>query len=658
MTWVCGLINAAGKSAGLTYIDIHFPALKMGCMSRPDRLRQICFFIAALIAVCLLQGCYGPGKDPFAITAKDAEPANGPADVGYIDDGYEWGFGNLGSMLNGHGLPDTRRTFVITHRAADGKTELIWPFFAYGEDQANAEVLDHTLVFTAVLPDRTPVLMAHHVGQPPVVITPAVLRLAVQRLGPAVITPRIDYYFTKVRQPTDRIWLKAEPSYSANLYPPKGIFKLELTADDLRKAIDETLRIGEKYQTNSFAYIAEDEHLIYLTAEDVQKNAALAKTVAKPPAPVLHKTTGYTPKSEELFGDALIDAANDYAYFSTHREPGRILKVALGGDSPKPAIIVGAAVLEGDEDKPFNSVIDTLHGYAYFGTDFPSHLVKVALGQSNTPPYRVGSVPVDEEWNVGAGVLDAAGGYACFQVGHKLVKFKLGQGDTPPSIVSQTDFPTNAGNISLDSAVLDPITHYAYFGSDEVQIFKVALGAGDAAPRFVSSAMLPEGEYGLRGTFIDPTNGFAWFTSQAGSLVKIALGNKDEPPKRIGALKVANKYQYLQYTFGMDDQGYAYLGTGGGGKTGDPECCEGGVLKIALGKGDELPRAVSFMPLPDGVLIAEGIVNPVSRTLYLGMDAAEEGGKLLKLNLGEGEAPPRIIATTSLRLKNSTPPIR
>jgi len=39
----------------------------------------------------------------------------------------------------------------------EGKTELIWPVFNYGDNQANAEVLDHTLVFTAILPDGSAV---------------------------------------------------------------------------------------------------------------------------------------------------------------------------------------------------------------------------------------------------------------------------------------------------------------------------------------------------------------------------------------------------------------------------------------------------------------------------------------------------------------------
>ena len=108
-------------------------------------------------------------------------------------------------------------------------------------------------------------------------------------------------------------------------------------------------------------------------------------------------------------------------------------------------------------------------------------------------------------------------------------------------------------------------------------------------------------------------------------------------------LKVDSPYQYLMYTFGRDNAGYAYLGTMGGGKTGNPQCCTAGVLKIALGTGTDLPRVVSFMPFPDGMDIAEGLVDPVNRTLYLGVTVAGAGCKVLKLSLGEGDAPPTIL---------------
>jgi len=54
------------------------------------------------------------------------------------------------------------------------------------------------------------------------------------------------------------------------------------------------------------------------------------------------------------------------------------------------------------------------------------------------------------------------------------------------------------------------------------------------------------------------------------------------------------------------------------------------------------------MPLPDAVNIAEGVVDSEHKVLYLGVTVAAAGCKVLKLSLGEGDAPPKILAETKL----------
>jgi hypothetical protein len=624
----------------------------MESMTCRPNLRSGYFLVLLPLVLGIVQGCSASEKDPFTVTAKNVNQDINASDVGYIDDGYEWGLANLGFMLNGHGLPDQRRTFVVMHRMASGKTEIVWPVFNYGNGQANAEVLDHSLVFMALLPDSRRVLMAHRAGENPLVISPAVLRLAAQRLGTSVIVPGTDYVFTKVRQPPGRIWLKGQPASAAE-YNPQGVFTLELTAEDLRKVIDETRRKSKLCNAKKFTYLAEEGAPNHISAQDATDIGATATPAgAAQIPPLIRKITGYAPRNEDLnLGDVLWDAVRHYAYYNVTHEPGRILKVSPGNDSKGLPTVVGVAVLEGEEDRTFHSVIDAHNGYAYFGTDFPGHIVKVALGGRNTPPYRVGSVLIDKDWNLGAGVLDAAQGVGCFQVGPRFIKFRLGKGDEPPAMVSQTEFPKDAGVVQFNSVVFDPATHYAYFGCDLAEIYKVAIGDGDAPPRFVGVLKLPLDEFGLRGALIDPTNRFAWFTSQNGRLVKIALGAGDSPPMRIGALNFGSKYQYTGPTFGLDNLGYAYLGSGSGGMAGDPECCTGGVLKIALGTGDELPRIVSVMPLTDAISIDGGFVDPENRTLLLGVTEAGAGCKLMKLRLGEGDAPPTVIEETKLYVK-------
>ncbi len=613
-------------------------------------LRSAGWFVGLCLLPGIFQGCSSSGKDPFTLTSKDVNQSIKASDVGYIDDGYEWGFAELGFMLNGHGLLDQHRTPVVLHRKAAGDTEIVWPVFAYGNSQANAEVLDHTLVFVATLPEGRTVLMAHRAGEQPMVISPAVLRLAARRLGTSVITPGTDYVFDKVRQPPGRIWLKGHAA-NAGQNPPA--FNLELTPEDLQQVTDDTRRNSKLYPAKNFAYMAEEGVPNHFSTQDAaEMGATTAPAEPAPTAPIIRKLAGYAARTENLnLGDVLWDPINHFAYFNVVHEPGRILKVSLGNDAGALAAVVGVAVLEGEEDRVFHSVIDARHGYAYLGTDFPAHLVKVALGGSNTPPYRVGSVLIDKDWDVGVGVLDAAQGMACFQVGPRIIKFRLGAGDEPPVMVSQAEFPKDSGVVRYESVVFDPVTRYAYFGGDVAQICKVALGDGDAPPRLIGVLKLPLDEYGLRGAIIDATNGVAWFTSQNGRLVKIALGAGDNLPTRIGTLNFGAKYQYTGPTFGRDNQGYAYFASGGGGKAGDPECCAGGLLKVALGSDGELPRLVSVMPVADAISIDGGFVDAGNRTLLLGVTEAGAGCKLIKLRLGEGDAPPAIIGETKLYVK-------
>ncbi len=170
---------------------------------RSDFMLRRLFTIAVAVAL-LCHGCSKAGRDRFTLTDRDVDPK----DLSPVGEGYASGFGRLGSYLNGHGLPDQRLTFLLVHTTASGNPELVWPDFAYGDDQANAAVLDGAVVFTATLPDHRTVLMAHHAGKPPMVISSAVLRLAVQRLGTSKIIPGTEYSFTKVRLPPGRIWLQ------------------------------------------------------------------------------------------------------------------------------------------------------------------------------------------------------------------------------------------------------------------------------------------------------------------------------------------------------------------------------------------------------------------------------------------------------------------
>lgn len=587
-----------------------------------------------LLGLCMLTGCFGRGRDPFTLSDRDINST----DLNPVGEDYAWTSVKLGTYMNGHGLPADRLTFVIVRKRPPAKPELIWPVFAYGQNQANAAVLGDTLVFSASLPDHQVVLIAHHKGGPPLVISPAVLRLAARRLSTSVVIPGADCEFSKVRSPPGRIWLQARApgEYSFG----QKLFSLELTQDDLLKVVEETRQRGHLIKTNHFQYIAEAVSYSHIQPEDVidaPKSASAETTQAHT---IQRSGTTYTPLRDQPHGQGLVDPGSHFAYFSTHHEPSRILKVDLSTKTNGAPHVVGALVLEPEEDNSFNAAIDAEAGYGYFGTDYPGKIVKVALGKDSKPPSRIGSILIDAQYNVGVGAVDPGTGFACFNVGHRLCKVKLREGDESPSVSVSLTLSNEFASMEFASAVVDPINHCVYFGSDYKQILKVDLGTESTPLRIVGVLTLPDDEQGLRGALIDPGSGYAWFTSHSGYIVKIALGGRDRPPIRLGSLKLGQRYQYLEYTFGMDREGYGYYGT----------MSSETILKIALGKGEELPRLVAALPLPSSPsyipLFRTGTVDSADRVLCLGVGSID--CVLITLALGEGDSPPRIIGETRL----------
>src|SRR6185503_7605224 len=174
-------------------------------------------------------------------------------------------------------------------------------------------------------------------------------------------------------------------------------------------------------------------------ARETETNASALPL--KMPGP--SKGRPYVRQAERLFGQGLVDASNHFAYFSTVHEPGRILKIALGPAAETPPSVVGAVGLEARENNTFYAAADLPGRCALFATDYPGHLVKVALGAGAEPPYRVGSILLDEEYNVRVLVIDSGTGYACVNVGNRLYKIRLGKPDEAPSQVSVLELPTD-----------------------------------------------------------------------------------------------------------------------------------------------------------------------------------------------------------------------
>ena len=88
---------------------------------------------------------------------------------------------------------------------------------------------------------------------------------------------------------------------------------------------------------------------------------------------------------------AVIDLANQYAYFGTGDAPGNVIKVALGAGSNPPTVVATVPMAAGE--KLAGRGISTANGSVLWHEHGASGLVvKVNLGAGSNPPVRVGSI--------------------------------------------------------------------------------------------------------------------------------------------------------------------------------------------------------------------------------------------------------------------------
>jgi len=333
---------------------------------------------------------------------------------------------------------------------------------------------------------------------------------------------------------------------------------------------------------------------------------------------------------EDWLVSAVIDPASSHAYFGISNifveEPGRVVKVALGAGSDPPTR-VGAVTLESGERYLRSAVIDPASGHAWFGTGSApfgtetSHgrVVKVALGAGSDPPTRVGAVTLEDgEERLTSAVIDPASGYAWFGTGlldgytpGRVVKVALGAGSDPPTRVGAVTLEAEEGG--LYSAVIDPASGHAWFGTRWGRVVKVALGTGSGPPARVGAVTLEEGEGALVSAVIDPASGYAYFgtLTSPGRVVKVALGAGSDPPTRVGAVTLEDGENELVIAVIDPASGHALFGT---------YTLPGRVVKVALGAGSDPPTRVggSLLNAEENYLTS-AVNNPASGHAWFGM---------------------------------------
>lgn len=251
----------------------------------------------------------------------------------------------------------------------------------------------------------------------------------------------------------------------------------------------------------------------------------------------------------------VIDPSAGYAYYGIMQHgspgaPGAVVKVRLSDFSRRSQL-----VMEDVKETMFAcSVIDTTHGYAYFGTFLDvGKIVKVRLSDFT----RVGALTLPAgESKLFAAAIDVAGGYAYFGTRTnpgKIVKIRLSDFTRVGSITLQT------GEKNVSAALVDSSGGYAYFGLETTpgKIVKVRLSDF----KRVATMTMNSDEHGLRGADIDAAGGYAYFTtnssSQMAGVVKIRLSDFS----RAGTMKF-NSGEKSTISAAIDtSRGYLFVGT-------------------------------------------------------------------------------------------------
>ena len=188
-----------------------------------------------------------------------------------------------------------------------------------------------------------------------------------------------------------------------------------------------------------------------------------------------------------------------------------------------------------------------------------SEIVKLRMTTGTNPPVRIGAVNIGAAGEgIGFGSLDSLHGYAYYgtygstNLASRIYKLKLGNGDAAPTLVGSIDLHEGQARLSL--SVIDPTNGFVYFANDNtypggvhqfslngtnlpVEIGYLPFQGGpntNTPPDGVSTfntttnsdGVLPYGEIYFRSAVFDPVRGYAYFgqDSKPDQVVKVRSG--------------------------------------------------------------------------------------------------------------------------------------
>ena len=165
---------------------------------------------------------------------------------------------------------------------------------------------------------------------------------------------------------------------------------------------------------------------------------------------------------------------NAYVLCTVSGSPGRVTKVALGSFTE----IGSVGLSTGETNGIIGHTADPQHGYAYFvisgvaNTTNAPRVVKNKMTPGANLPVRVGAVLLDTtNVFIDGGSIDTLHGFAYYgtydsdtNVPGRIYKVKLEAGDVPPTLVGHVDL--HAGEGRLSASVCDPVNGFVYFAND------------------------------------------------------------------------------------------------------------------------------------------------------------------------------------------------
>lgn len=264
-----------------------------------------------------------------------------------------------------------------------------------------------------------------------------------------------------------------------------------------------------------------------------------------------------------LLDDSDPNPANHCAYVlcTVSGNPARVAKVALSNFTELASITLNA----GETNFLLGSVADAGKGYAYFATataNDSSQIVKIKMTPGTNAPVRIGAATLTTpNASIDGASIDTVHGFAYYgtyssdtNVPGMVGKVKLEAGDVPPTVVGITSL--HAGEGRLAASVVDPANGFVYFANDnnypggvyqlslngtnapvEISYLQFQGGTSTNPPNGVSAqntttnsdGILPFGEVFIRSAVLDPVHGFAYFgqDSRPNQIVKVKLAQID-----------------------------------------------------------------------------------------------------------------------------------